>query len=177
MNAEGDGAGIIELSYFGRLKKLYDNPPASRRQGLKEHEVGQNSAAAYDKAHLGLLITQRRITIESMNYLYSMTAGLAFAMLNESLKDGRITSSEESMKNVMFTLMNILIQRQRIELSVKGLAGGEQMDMLNMVFVLMETDEEFIQRVIEGAYNDAFLKLLQVGTSQRAGEMMQIDGR
>lgn len=138
----------LAISIFGELADFYRASLESDVPTEAEFTFSHVDQKKEDFDQLANLIEQGKITIEDFFYLYALSKGLMMRLIEGEEMDRKSRDSlERDLKRmVISTIMDSKDQQQDTEIDTI---------VLGNLFELLATEESFILKVIERAFNDA----------------------
>lgn len=139
---------VLEISIFGDLADFYRVGLESDVPTEAEFTFSHVDQKREDFDQLAALIEQGKITMEDFFYLYSLSNGLMMRQIEgkEMDKKGKDSLARDLKRMVIGTIMDSKDQQQSSEIDTI---------ILGNLFELLTTEESFILKVIERAFNDA----------------------
>jgi hypothetical protein len=166
--------GEIKLSYFGRVTEAYvQQPRIADKEVLAVVQAEEGTLDSRSKRMIGERLLAGKIKSENIVQLYNMALQIAVAVLRESVLQGSLTTPPEHKKRkIQITLLSISYQL-RAEIVRQDLDTVAVMNKLGASIELQEQDKEFTEKLVDAAFDDAILSLLQTHTAERAAATIQ----
>lgn len=138
----------LEISIFGELADFYRASLESDVPTEAEFTFSHVDQKKEDFDQLANLIEQGKITMEDFFYLYALSNGLMMRQIEGKEMDRKSKDSlaRDLKMRVIGTIMDSKDQQQDSEIDTI---------ILGNLFELLTTEESFILKVIECAFNDA----------------------
>lgn len=167
-------AGEIKSSYFGRVVDAYvQQPRSSNEEVAATVHVEDGTMDPRSQSMLDERLRGGKMKIENIVQLYNLALQIAIAVLRNSVVQGRLTSSPEDKKKTIQIHLLSISYKLRAEIVSKELDTVAVMNQLGVSIELQEQDKEFIEKLVDAAYDDAILSLLQTHTAERAAATIQ----
>jgi hypothetical protein len=144
-----------EISIFGELAALYRDSLKSDIPVKAGFNFGENLSKRRDFDQLSDLIEQDKITMEGLYYLYSIAMKFMRQALERLGDQGENNLLGKETKRVVMTSIPVILGAKLALFDGDEKAAKDFTPMIDSILNLMFTDEGFVLKVVDRAFNDA----------------------